>query len=572
MFMVEPRRREDAKTATKSAEHGRIVLFVSAFVVFASLWCDASALAEGNRPNIIVILADDMGYSDPGCFGGEIRTPNIDGLAQGGLRFTQFYNGGRCCPTRASLLTGLYPHQAGVGRMTNDANLPGYRGRLTENTVTIAEVLRASGYRTAMVGKWHLSNTKEEPGHLRYLNNQAIRDQFSDPKTYPVGRGFESHYGPIWGVVNYFDPFSLVQNAEPVREVPKDYYITDAISDRAVEKVGAFSKGKEPFFLYVAHVAPHWPLHALEEDVKKYENTYREGWDAIRDGRLKRMKERGILFAGEAAPRNEPGLKWEDNPTREWDAWAMAVHAAMVDRMDQGIGRLVAKLRETKQLDNTLILFMSDNGASPEVTMEPGFDRPSQTRDGRDIVYPKDKQVMPGSQKTFGAIGPYWASVANTPMRFWKAEMYEGGICTPMIAHWPAGITAKGGSVTNEMGHVMDVMATCVDIAGANYPGQFHGNEITPLEGKSLLPTFRGEKREGHAMLAWEHIGTRAIREEGWKLVSRRTGSWALYDVSKDRGELNDLSDREPERVREMEAKWQHWAAAKNVLPAPAKK
>jgi arylsulfatase len=329
------------------------------------------------RPNVVLILADDLGYSDLGCYGGEIRTPHLDALARGGLRFTQFYNNARCCPTRASLMTGLYPHQAGVGRMTTDANLPGYRGALTANTVTIAEVLRAAGYRTGMVGKWHLCKTVEGPDHMKHLCNQEIADTFSDPATYPVGRGFDFYYGTIWGVMNFFDPFSLVRGAEAVREVPKDYYATDAFTDEAVKFIEGGEPG-QPFFLYLAPTAPHWPLHAREEDVARYAGTYDAGWDAIRVARHRRMVEMKLL------PGDRPTLsapirreaRWAENPTRAWDARAMAVHAAMVDRMDQGVGRVVAALRKAGTLDDTLILFLSDNGASPEAYPNPGFDRP----------------------------------------------------------------------------------------------------------------------------------------------------------------------------------------------------
>jgi arylsulfatase len=530
----------------------------------------ARAAAEGPRPNIIVILADDLGYSDLGCFGGEIRTPHIDALAERGLRFTQFYNCGRCCPTRASLLTGLYPHQAGVGRMTADTGLPGYRGFLTDNTVTIAEVLRASGYRTAMVGKWHLSLTKEGPGHMKHLNNQEIAETFSDPRSYPVARGFEEHYGVIWGVANYFDPFSLVHNTDPVRTVPKDYYITDALSDHAVQFIEKYGMGPEPFFLYFAPTAPHWPLHAPEEDIARYEPIYKAGWDAIREARHRRMLEKGILPPGSPlSPRSDGGKPWRDNPTKDWDARAMAVHAAMVERMDRGVGRVIAKLEQMKQLDNTLILFLSDNGASPEVYPNPGFDRPSHTRDGRKIAYPPDKSVLPGPPDTFFYMGPAWASVANTPLRYWKAEMHEGGICTPLIAHWPAGMKAGRGAITHQPGHVIDLMATCLVLAAAEYPKEFQGRKITPPAGKSLTPILRGERREGHDMLAWEHFGARAIRRGDWKLVARKNSAWELYDVSKDRSEQDDLSGRRPQLVRDLAALWEQWAKRTNVYPSP---
>jgi arylsulfatase len=421
-----------------------------------------------------------------------------------------------------------------------------------------------------MVGKWHLSLTSEGPGHMRHLNNQVIRPTFSDPRTYPTGRGFEEYYGVIWGVVNYFDPFSLVHNTQAVADVPDDYYITDALSDRGVDFIEKHGQGKDPFFLYVAQVAPHWPLHALEEDVARYEKTYQAGWEAVRAARHRRMLETGILPAGTPLPPGHGADKlWEQNPTRAWDARAMAVHAAMIDRMDRGVGRMTAKLREMKLLDNTLILFLSDNGASPEVYPNAGFDRPSHTRDGRKIVYPPDKGVMPGPQETFFYLGPAWANVANTPLRYWKAEMHEGGICTPLVAHWPAGLKARAGSVTHQPGHVMDVMATCVELTGTEYPAEFEGRKMTPIEGRSLVPVFRGERRAGHDVIAWEHFGTKAVRAGDWKLVARKGGPWELYDLATDRVELKDLSRHEPERARALAAEWDRWAARAKVYPAP---
>jgi arylsulfatase len=498
--------------------------------------------------------------------------PNIDALAANGLRFTQFYNCGRCCPTRASLLTGLYPHQAGVGRMTNDAKLPGYRGQLNDRCVTIAEVLRSAEYRTAMVGKWHLSNTVEGPDHLKHLNNQLPTKEFTDPRSYPVGRGFEEHFGIVWGVADYYDPFSLVHNTDAITEVPKGFYLTDAIGDHAVEYIDKYGKGPEPLFMYVAFTAPHWPLHAPEEDVKRYEPVYCAGWDAIRTARHERMKQLGVLPPGaeKLGSRHEPAVKWEDNPMRDANARVMATHAAMIERMDSAVGRIVAKLRERQMLDDTLIFVLSDNGASPEEPTEPGFDRPSQTRDGRPVVYGKDAKAKSGAEDSCAAIGPLWASVSNTPLRLWKAEMYEGGICTPLIVHWPAGLETKPGGITHAVGHVIDLMPTCVRAAGAEYPVQVEGNDVWPMEGQSLLPVFRGEQPAAPCeVLAWEHIGARAIRDGDWKLVSRRQGPWSLYDLSHDRAEENDLSAKEPERVKTMQDRWDRWAKTTNVLPAP---
>jgi len=317
--------------------------------------------------------------------------------------------------------------------MTTDQHSPGYRGALTENTVTLAEVLKSAGYQTGMSGKWHVSNTIEQgtpQEQLKWLNHQTSHPLFSPLEQYPLNRGFDKYFGNIWGVVDYFDPFSLVEGIKAVEAVPKDYYHTDAINDKAVQYIKEFSKEEKPFFLYVAQTAPHWPLQAPEEETKKYQNTYKVGWDAIRESRYQRMVKMGLIDPKKAplSPRIGEALTWENNPDREWDARAMAVHAAMIDRMDQGIGRIVAELRRTGKLDNTLILFMSDNGASPEdcAAYGPGFDRPGETRDGKKIIYPVKKRVLPGSQEVFASIGPRWANVANTlPIR--QSSILRGG-------------------------------------------------------------------------------------------------------------------------------------------------
>ena len=389
-----------------------------------------NVVRKDGRPNIILILADDLGYSDLGCYGGEIETPNLDYLAANGVRFNRFYNVARCCPTRAALLTGVYNHQAGIGEMTTDENQPGYRGFITPYTVTVAEVLKEAGYHTSMVGKWHVSNTivqKDPKEQLKWLNHQVEYPLYSPIEQYPVNRGFEKYYGNIWGVVNFFDPFSLVSGTTAVKSVPAGYYHTNAISDTAVEYIREYGKGEKPFFLYVAETAPHWPLHALPEDIKKYENTYKVGWDAIREARYKKMIKLGLIDHNKTklSPRWSPELKWEENPDKDWDARAMAVHAAMIDRMDRGIGKMLSALRETGQLENTLILFLSDNGASPENAAQygKGFDRPGETRSGQKIIYPVKKEVLPGAETTFASIGTRWANVANTPYRFAKEEL-----------------------------------------------------------------------------------------------------------------------------------------------------
>ncbi len=536
----------------------------------------ASAAHKDKRPNIIVILADDLGYSDLGCYGGEIQTPNLDRLASEGLRFTHFYNTSRSCPTRASLLTGLYQHQAGIGRMTFDNHLPGYRGTLSRNAVTIAEVLKEAGYRTSMVGKWHVAETPLREDQRDWLNHQVFHEQFSDLCHYPVNRGFDSHYGIIYGVVDYFDPFSLVEGEVPIKEVPEGYYFTQALSDRAASEIREYAEDDRPFFMYLAYTAPHWPLHALPEDIEKYKDTYKCGWEEIRNARYERQLEMG-LFGGQKDFLSERQFKdsWEDNPTAEWDARAMAVHAAMVDRMDQGIGQVIAALEETGELDNTLILFMSDNGCSNEVCQNysPGEnDRPDMTRDGRQMVYPKNKEVMPGPETTYASLGARWANVANTPFRFWKAKSYEGGICTPMIAFWPKGIDKKSvGGFTEETGHVMDIMATCVDLAGAEYPETYKGHEIIPMEGLSLVPVFKTGHREGHEYLGFEHFNERAfLSADGWKIVKPgNRADWELYNLNEDRSEQHNVASQYPERLAEMIGAYEAWAKRCMVEPYP---
>lgn len=530
---------------------------------------------QDTRPNIIVILADDLGYSDLGCYGGEIQTPNLDRMAQEGLRFNSFYNAGRSCPTRASLLTGLYPHQAGIGRMTFNDSLPGYRGQLTDHGVTIAEVMKEAGYQTGMVGKWHVAETVLREDQREWLAHQVYHEEFADKACYPVNRGFEDFYGIIYGVADYFDPFSLVDGETPVENVPKDYYITRALSDSAVAYVNRYARQEKPFFLYLAYTAPHWPLHALPQDIKKYEDTYKDGWDAVRQRRYERMKQLGIFPDTDdfLTPRQHPD-QWEDNSTKEWDARAMAVHAAMVDRMDQGIGELLEALQKNGELDNTLILFLADNGCSNENCQdysEGENDRPDMTRLGEKIIYPRHKEVLPGNELTYASLGPIWANVANTPFRFWKAKSYEGGINTPCIAYWPKGLEAQKGSVTAQQAHVIDIMATCFELGNAAYPAEYNGNTVQPLEGRSLVPVLKGEVREPHEYLGFEHFNERAlIGKDGWKIVQPgKNAPWELYNLNEDRTEMHDVASRYPKKLKKMVKEYEEWAERCLVVPAP---
>jgi arylsulfatase A-like enzyme len=531
--------------------------------------------AQDNRPNILLILADDLGFSDLGCYGSEINTPNLDRLASQGIRFNRFYNCGRSCPTRASLLTGLYPHEAGIGRMTFDQKLPGYRGTMTHDGVTIAEVLKDAGYATGMIGKWHVAETPLRADQRDWLNHQVFHDTFTKLEDYPVNRGFESFYGTIYGVVDYYDPFSLVDGEKPIKEVPKDYYSTIALTDSAVQYVKRYAEDDKPFFMYLAYHAPHWPLMAPERYVKKYEDVYKAGWKAIRDKRYERMQKLG-LFAGQTDYLSERQSKkeWADNADAEWDARAMAVHAAMIDCMDEQIGRVIAELERTGQLQNTLIMFLSDNGCSPEVcqNFEPGEnDRPDMTRDGRQMIYPKKKEVMPGPETTYASLGPLWANVANAPFRFWKAKMYEGGICTPAIAYWPEGIKAKSGSIVDSPAHVIDLMTTFTELGKADYPTTYNGNRILPMEGESLVPVFKKGKRKGHKYIGFEHFREKAfMSRDGWKIVQPGDKApWELYNLNEDRSEQHNVASKYPKVLKKLINEYNKWADATMVNPAP---
>ncbi|MDN3548104.1 arylsulfatase [Mucilaginibacter aquaedulcis] len=549
-----------------------MLLLASLFIFFKK----PDTKPKDNRPNIVLIMADDLGFSDVGCYGSEIHTPNIDYLAAHGIKFTRFYNTSRCCPTRASLLTGLYNQRAGIGNMTDKEDELGYLGHLSENSITLAEVLKSAGYHTAMSGKWHVSNTigqKDAKEQMKWLNHQSEHPEFSPLAQYPTNRGFEKFFGTIWGVIDYFDPFSLVSGTTPIKDVPKNYYHTDAINDTAAAYIKQFSKDGKPFFLYVAENAPHWPLMALPEDIAKYKDTYKIGWDSIRVRRYRRLVKAGIIDPSKAplSTRFQNDLKWENNPDKEWDAAAMAVHAAMIDRMDQGIGRIIKALKESGKLDNTLIIFLSDNGASNEncTAYGPGFDRPDQTRSGEKIVYDLKKQIIPGLETSYASIGQRWANVANTPYRYWKAESYEGGVHTPMIAYWPKGITAKPGSVSEQLGHVKDFMATFIEIAKAKYPAQYKGHSILPTQSMSLAASFKG-KTTADEPLFNEHYGARYVRYQGWKMVSlAKDSTWSLYRIKDDETENNDVSVANPDKVKQLAAMWHKWAAENNVYPKP---
>lgn len=551
---------------------------IISWIVLCLIAAEVTAADKPGRPNIVVIMSDDMGYSDLGCYGGEIKTPHLDQLAAGGLRFTQFYNTGRCCPTRAALLTGLYPHQAGIGHMMEDRGHNGYRGDLNRQCATFAEVLKPAGYGTYVVGKWHVTRHIQPDG----------------PKhNWPLQRGFDRFYGTITGAGSFYDPGTLTRdntNLSPFADSeyqPKQYYYTDAITDHAIRFVEEHceKKAEQPFFLYMAYTAAHWPMHALEEDIVKYRGAYDAGYDAIRQARVKRLRDLGLMPPGwTPAPTvgdwSKPAGKDEHH---EWEIRCMEVYAAMIDRMDQNIGRFVAELSRRKQLDNTLILFLQDNGGCQETIGRQGqMTRPAKPNlppiaaDAiRLDVIPKQNRagvptlqgpnIMPGPEDTYIAYGLNWANVSNTPFREYKHFVHEGGISTPLIAHWPRGITRRG-ELEPQPGHLIDIMATCVDLSGADYPPVLRSESILPLEGRSLAPAFSGMKIERDA-LYWEHEGNQAIREGSWKLVAKENKDWELYDLAADRPELRDLAAEQPERVQQLAAKWNTWAMRANVLP-----
>jgi len=560
-------------------------------VLPVALACSAPA---GNRlderPNIVLIMADDMGFSDIGAYGGEIRTPTLDTLAANGLRYRTFYNQARCMPTRAALLTGRYPHQTGLGEMEGDRGEahPGYRGNINHESVTLAEVLRVNGYRTYMVGKWHLTN--------RSKADEPIDNKFN----WPLQRGFDRYFGTIAGAGSFFAPHTLTRDntnidgdyrfpwapwsipADAVLPVREDgaFYYTDAINETGARFIRDHQEqhGDQPFFLYVAHTAPHWPLHAPEEDIERYLETYRQGWDEIRRGRYERMMEMGLIDpAWKLSPRPSEVPAWEDLSleklpenvrealiaqnleVREELARRMAVHAAMVDRMDRGIADIVAALRETGRYENTLILFLADNGAAAEWgTYGIGWPR-------------LQAGAQTGSPQSYPSIGTAWAHVSNAPFRLWKTFNHEGGAATPFIVHWPAGIDADGnGEWRDFTGHIIDVMPTLLEVTGSDYPKHYGGHQIEPYEGVSLAASFNDASQEREGYLFFEHLGRRAVRVGKWKLVTSergQAGRWKLYDMQADRVESTDLANEAPERVEAMAEQWQQWAERAHVLP-----
>lgn len=566
----------------------KILIFLCA-VLFV-LGCKPSQESK-RKPNIILIMSDDMGYSDIGCYGSEIKTPNLDGLAGNGLRFTQFYNTSRCCPTRASLLTGLYPHQAGIGHMMRDRGTDGYRGDLSEKSLTIAQVLKTAGYSTYMSGKWHVTP-------LKPTNKNPSKHNW------PLQRGFDRFFGTIHGAGSFYDPNSLTSGNTFIAP-EEDFYYTDAISDTAVSFINEHLSDN-PFFMYVSYTAAHWPLQAPPEDIAKYKGVYDQGWDELRKKRYQRMIRMGIIDEQWKISDPTPlDNKWEDTKMKDWQAACMEVYAAMIDNMDQGIGRIVTELKKKGELENTLILFLQDNGACAEQwgfwrkneievdpdTLKPMAKgelqyrmQPKQTRDGRPMR--SARGVYPGLADTYIGYDIGWANASNTPFRMYKHWVNEGGISTPLIMHWPEKIKTVG-ELRNQYGHLIDVMATCVDVSGAIYPKTLNGKEIIPMQGVSLLPLIEPNGLLNRGAVYWEHEGNRAVRNGKWKLVSKpdlnnsfvfdkqdliNLSDWQLYDMEKDRTESNDMASQNPELVNQMAQDWFKWAKSTNVIPKPIPK
>ncbi|MCB9148389.1 MAG: arylsulfatase [Caldilineaceae bacterium] len=534
---------------------------------------------KSQRPNIVLILVDDMGFSDIGCFGSEISTPHLNELARNGVRNTQHYNCARCCPTRASLLTGLYPHQAGVGHMVQNRGSRAYQGYLRDDCVTIAEALRAGGYQTLMAGKWHVGGPYQSTAPETWEPGSAEHPM-------PLNRGFDRFFGTLEGAGSFFHPYTVMEGTaadgwrfwagKQGQMQAQDFYYTDAISAKACDMIEDANQNEAPFFLYLAYTAPHWPLHARPEDIARYEGRYRAGWDALRTARHEELKGLGVLDKKwEIAARDENAAAWADAPDHDWEDLRMAVYAAQIDRMDQGVGQVMQKLKELGQFENTLILFMSDNGGCAEFLAEEGHANERyryHTADGEPIRVGNIRTLQPGGADTFMSYDLPWAHASNSPFRLYKHWVHEGGIATPLIAHWPAGIPANaagGGRIVHEPTHVVDMMATCLDVAGVGYPSEHKGNIIQPIEGESVAPLLRGERWTRERPIFWEHEGNRAVRLAEWKLVSKFPGEWELYHMDDDRTERHNLLERNQTKAADFMRQYTVWAQRCEVREWP---
>jgi arylsulfatase len=518
-------------------EHGGEVWFRSITIRKLGKESGSSKLRATPKPNIILIMCDDMGFSDIGCYGGEVETPNLDRLAREGMRFTQFYNNAKCTTTRASILTGLYPRFGGPGH-------------LRQNMITLGEGMKLAGYRTALSGKWHLMKTR------RRSKEKAAGDWVDrfDKTTHPFFRGFDSYYGLLDGCSNFFNPVqpdpsykggairSFGEDDHAVTEFPDDYYTTDAFTDHTIRMIQKYSKSDDPFFLHLCYTCPHYPIHAKPEDIAKYVGKFKKGWDRMRSDRWERQQKMGLAAASwKLTGSDRRSYSWE-KANHEFEDLRMAVYAAMIDRMDQNIGRILKTLKETGEADNTLILFLSDNGGCSE---EPG---------GRD---PKKRRPGPGDD--YVCVGPAWGWAQNAPFRRYKSWVHEGGISTPLIAWMPG--TVPGGVINRDPAHIIDLLPTFLDMAETAYPATHAGHDLLPVEGRSMLSLLRGEKREPHASLAWFWARNRAIRQGQWKLVwDSGVRKWELYDIDVDRCESEDLAQKYPQRAERMAADWYAWA------------
>lgn len=528
----------------------------STLVLATTLLAGGDSLAAAPaRPNILLILADDLGFSDIGCYGGEIATPNIDALAKEGLRYTRFYNCARCCPSRAALLTGLYPHQAGVGDMVDEyaagirarLDSPAYTDRLNPQIPTIAEILRTAGYETMMTGKWHLGYRPEE---------------------WPVARGFDHSFAQIQGAMNYYGygpqhslrqdergycPMSL--DAQPFTPPLEGFFTTDAYTEYAVRQIREHRGQARPFFLYVAYNAPHWPLQARPETIAKYRHSFDAGWDKVRVARYERLQAMKIIGPKEPiAPRPARLPAWENlAPGKQatWKEW-MAIYAAQVEEMDTGIGRILAALRESGAETNTVVLFFSDNGGAAE--------RPVKTIGHAPL----------GSRDSYEGYDLEGAHVSCTPLRRTKSFVHEGGISSPLVIRWPGGIPAvRNGTLVRDPVHIIDMMVSCLDLAGARFPAQWRGTNCIPIEGISLTPSFGGKALNRAQPLFWEHEGNRAVLDGKWKLVGERGDPWELYDMEADRTESRNVAAEHPDKAKQLADAYQEWAHRAGVLPWP---
>lgn len=511
------------------------------------------------RPNVILILADDLGFADLGVTGSEIRTPNIDALARDGVLLSAMYNCARCCPTRASLLTGLYPHNAGVGHMGANLGSPAYQGFLRNDSATIAEHLRANGYRTLMSGKWHVAGDFM----AREVDSWRVGD-VEHPT--PRQRGFDRFYGIVDGVTHFFSPHYMLEDDSRVETFPDDFYFTDAITDKAIAMIEE-TPDAQPFFLYLAHTAPHWPLHAHPDDIARYDGVYSKGWDSIRTARHETMNAMNLFQkTWDISPRDSAVHPWSAEQNTDWEARKMATYAAMVDRMDQSIGRLISELKRMGQFDNTLIMFLSDNGGCAEFMAEDGWAKffPDTTNDGRRITMGNRPDVMPGDAQTYQSYDKPWANVSNAPFRLFKHYVHEGGISTPLIAHWPDGF--KPIPNAHAPCHVVDVLPTILEATGCLYQTEVGGHAIQPLQGQSLMDVFRGKEWTREEPIFFEHEGNSAIRLGQFKLVRQHSKDWELYDIEADRTELANLRGSNTNLEAELIAQYENWAHKTGVL------